>query len=146
MFAWRVIKMDEQKAKIVDHYLKQINGSLVGFRKTKKYFMREFSVLVTSYAEERQDVTIDDLHEEFGTPESFASQFTERTEYAELLKRAKKKSLLWMIAAIVGIVVIACLICFIVYLISQYGEKDIVSGVYEPAEKISKISQSGGRV
>ena len=138
--------MDEQKKQTIDRYLKEVSENLVASRRTKKFFIREFSDLVTSYAGEREDVTIDDLYNEFGKPEVFASQFTDRAEYANLLKKAEKKARLWMILAIGGIVVIAALICFIVYLIKLYGGTITISDAYEPTEITKEIAKTGGKL
>ena len=114
----------------VRQYIKEVSDRLICPKGTKKFFMVQFEDLVCSYAAEHPEASYSELCKEFGEPEKISTDIVEKAEYREMLKKAKKKTVLWIAVAAVAVVIIAFLIWFIAYLIKEYGSVYTVSPAY----------------
>lgn len=96
--------MRNHNDKIIKQYLKEVADNIVCGKGVKRFYMNEIKQILVSYSDNKSDLTLEDLHREFGSPEKFATNLSERDEYSDLLKKAKKKSNVWMCIGIAFIV------------------------------------------
>lgn len=114
--------METKNDLLIQQYLKEVSPHILFPKKTKKkFFLRELKTVLSSYAEEHPDLSIDMLYKEFGAPEEFTNGLLDRKDYADLLKKANRRMHIWRCVSI-GFAVLAVLcICVIVYLMITYG-------------------------
>ena len=128
----------------VKQYIKEVSDRLICPKGTKKFFMAQFEDMVCSYADEHPDVSYGELCKEFGMPEKISTDIVEKAEYREMLKKAKKKTTIWIIVAAIAVVIIALLIGLVVYLIKEYGGEVAVSPVYGAETIVQAVNNFGG--
>lgn len=103
------------KNKIVRQYLKEVKSNVVCETGSKGFIIRELQQGIVSFAEETPDLTLQDLYAEFGTPKEFALHLSDREDFPDLIKMAKKKAFLWRCLGIAGIVLaVVAFICAII--------------------------------
>ena len=115
---------------LIRRYLKSVSKKLNCKRSVKSAFIRELKDSVTSFTEDKQAVTTDELYAEFGTPEEISEGFMDRKDYAALLEKAKKTSLRWRLIWIGVAVVALVIILFLVYVIRDSAGTVTVSNAY----------------
>lgn len=94
--------------RIVEDYLRNVNQSLDCAKDMKKALISEIEQQVTDLEEKIQDITLDDLYREIGTPEEIAQGFEDREDIDRIRKKAAKyKKIKWI-----------CLICSILAMIT----------------------------
>lgn len=94
----------------------------------KHVFWKEFQLRLKEFAEETEDLTVETLVEEFGTPEEIARHFFER-EDIEACKEKAKRYLRWKIGAIVAGALLVISIIAIITLIDHFGGYHYVSEI-----------------
>ena len=123
----------------VRQYIKEVSDRLICPKGTKKFFMVQFEDLVCSYAAEHPDASYGELCKEFGEPEKISTDIVEKAEYREMLKKAKKKTTIWIIVAVIAVAIIVFLIWFIAYLIKTYSGTYAVSPAMDPETVAASI-------
>lgn len=76
--------------RIVEDYLRNVNQSLDCAKDMKKALISEIEQQVTDLEEKIQDITLDDLYREIGTPEEIAQGFENREDIDRIRKKAAK--------------------------------------------------------
>ena len=114
---------------IIKEYLDRVSAGMTYPKRTKKYFLQELETLIESYIAEHPDATVQDLENEFGKPEEYKTNLADKETYREMLKRAEKKTRLFLILCIVIGIVAVLAICFIIYLIDRYGGTTIITNI-----------------
>lgn len=107
--------------KIIKQYLKEVTNNIVCDKKIKFFYINEIKQHLMSYASDKPELSLDDLIEEFGSPEVFANQLSDRDEYAVFYKKAKKKAKRWTIIGGVAILLLIIAVIVIFRLIDLYG-------------------------
>ena len=79
----------------------------------KLFYINEIKQHLMNYASDKPELSLDDLVEEFGSPEVFANQLSARNKYAVFYQKAKKNSKRWMI---IGCVSVALLLNSSIYI------------------------------
>ncbi len=113
--------MRERNNKIIKQYLKEVADNIVCNKSVKRFYMNEIKQILGSYSDGKPELTLEDLHREFGSPEKFATDLSGRDEFSDLLKKAKKKSNVWMCIGIAFIVLFIVAVWFIVYILPNLG-------------------------
>lgn len=121
------IKMND---KIVQKYLKDVENCLHISRSMKSVFVHELKDSVTSFVEGNENITLEMLLDEFGTPEDISAGFSDRRDYEELLKKADKKARVWRYVGILAFLIIIVVVCFAVFAVNKYGGDVYVSNTY----------------
>ena len=106
---------------IKDKYLREVESGMEYSKRTKKYFLKELCPLIDEYIAEHPEATVEDLYVEFGRPNDYKNNLADNEVYAAMLKKAEKRSRLFLILCIVLGIIAALAIAFVVYLISRYS-------------------------
>ena len=114
---------------IKKEYLDRVSAGMTYPKRTKKYFLQELGSLIESYIAEHPDATVKDLENEFGKPEEYKTNLADKETYREMLKRAEKKTRLFLILCIILGIVTVLAICFIIYLIDIYGGTTYITNI-----------------
>lgn len=109
---------------IIKQYLKEVSAELNCPKSVKSVYASELRNDILNYFSNNDSVSIDDLYDNFGTPESIADGFFDKSDYKRLLKKAKKKSLYWKLV-VVGLVIICIAIIFLLICIVQNSAGNI---------------------
>lgn len=120
-----MIKMNSIKEK----YLREVESGMEYPKRTKKYFLKELCPLIDEYIAEHPEATVEDLYVEFGRPNDYKNNLADNEVYAAMLKKAEKKSRIFLILCIAFGIIAALAIAFIVYLIRQYSGTTGVSNI-----------------
>ena len=110
-----------------DRYVKDACDHLICGKAIKKSFSKELKLLLASYVEEHPDATKEDLEKEFGDPRSFAAGLSEREDYARILQRARRRTVVWIVIASLLALAAAFLVWFVVYLVKHYSGTIVIS-------------------
>ncbi len=113
----------------VKEYLDKVGAAMDYPKRTKKYFLKELGKLIENYIAEHPDATVHDLENEFGKPEEYKDSLADKSTYCEMLKKAEKKSRIFLILCIIlGIVAVLAIIA-VVLLIKEYGSTVTISNI-----------------
>lgn len=112
--------------KIIKRYLKDVTNNIVCDKKIKLFYINEIKQHLMSYASDKPELSIDDLIEEFGSPEVFANQLSDRDEYAVFYQKAKRNAKRWMVIGSVSIFLLLIAVIVIFNLADVYGGSVIV--------------------
>ena len=115
---------------IKDKYLREVESGMEYSKRTKKYFLKELCPLIDEYIAEHPEATVEDLYGEFGRPNDYKNTLADNEVYAAMLKKAEKKSRLFLILCIVLGIIAVLAIAFIIYLIREYGGTTEVSNIH----------------
>ncbi len=100
-------------------------------RKTKKYFLKELTPQIDCYCSDHPDATLDDLYLEFGNPDEFSENLADSARFREMIRRAKKKTALFIFLSVVLALAAAVAVGFVVWLIYWYSGEIISIKVSE---------------
>ena len=125
----KISKADKQ---VIKQYLKEVRGKLICPLSMKSVFLGELKGSVLEYAENKENVTIEALYEEFGSPAEIADGFLDRTDYQELLKKAKKKLLLWRVISVVLLVLVIIIVLYFIKVCDDMGGTYTITEPYDP--------------
>lgn len=110
------------KKKIIQQYLKEVTSGLNCPRSLKSVFIGELKNEIAAFSDSREDITLSELYEKFGTVDAIAAGFYDRHDYEDLLKKAKKRAVIWkIISAVLLVVLIVVVIYFTDYIIHTGG-------------------------
>ena len=107
--------------KIINGYIKEVKKNLSCKKSESIFYTALLNDEINGFADEKENFTTEDLYKEFGTPESFAAKLLSNEDYHSLLKKTKKKALIWMVIAIAAIVLSAFCIYFISFMLDNMG-------------------------
>lgn len=96
-------------------YLKEVTANLDCPRSVRSVFRSELRSDIEDFAKDKPDLTVETLCEQFGSPDALSAEFIARSDYGELLQKAKKKAKKWRILCIVAAVLLVLAISMIVY-------------------------------
>ena len=107
--------------KVLNDYIKEVKKNLLCKKSDRIFYFSLIRDEIACFADEKENFTTEDLYKEFGTPESFAAKLLSNEEYHSLLKKAKKKALIWMIVAVAAIIVSVFCIGMISHMMEHSG-------------------------
>ncbi len=113
-------------SRLTTQYISEILKNLPFARKTRKYFLRELTPRIDCYCLEHPDATLDDLYLEFGSPETFSEDLADNARYREMIRTAKKKTVLFIVLSVVLALAAAVAVGFVIWLIWWYSVTGIV--------------------
>jgi len=117
---------------IINTYVKAIEIELKCSRALSSIFRKTFREQLYDFAEQcdvhGETITFERLSERFGLPDEVADSFFSRSDYGELLKKGKKKALIWKCAAFVGIVLLIVIVAVFILYIQKASGKITVTG------------------
>ena len=116
--------------KTVKQYLKLVSKRLSVPKALKTAFIHDFREPVASFAAEHEDVTVEDLFHEFGTPDELAHGFASRKDYDALLEKAKKVTFRWRLISVIAAMLIVALILLLVWIVHETSGVIVVSNYY----------------
>ncbi len=116
--------------KTVKQYLKLVSKRLSVPKALKTAFIHDFRESVASFAAEHEDVTVEDLFHEFGTPNELAHGFASRKDYEALLEKAKKVTFRWRLISFIAAILIVALILLLVWIVHETSGAIVVSNHY----------------
>lgn len=102
----------------IKQYLKEVSAKLSYPKGVKSVFLRQLKGDILAFAENNTTITVDELYSHFGTPEEIAAGFFDRDDYSAMLKKAKRRGVIWMCVGI-GTTVLLC--TAIIMIIAMYG-------------------------
>ncbi len=98
---------------LVKDYLREVSENLACSRSKKKYILNGLETLVSDYANEHPDCTMDDIKAEFGEPRTIQNELETKDEYVELAKKAKKRTAV-LVAIIVALAIAVALAVWLI--------------------------------
>ena len=111
-------KTDKQA---IRQYLKEVRKTLTCPMSVKSVFLGELKNTVLEYAGGKENITVEMLCAEFGSPTEIADGFLERSDYQKLLQKAKKKLRIWRVVSAILAVSVVLVILYLIYLCSEMG-------------------------
>lgn len=126
--------MKPSSKEIINTYVKAIEKDLKCSKALSYIFRNTLRAQLYDFAEQcathGESITYERLSERFGLPNEVADSFFSRSDYGELLKKAKKKTLIWKCAAYIGIVsLIVIVVVFILYIQKASGKITITGPI-----------------
>ncbi len=98
--------MNKEMKKIVNTYIKKIKPLLFCSTKTSRVFLSDFKTDIENFVEENNVSFVENIIEEFGTPESVARGFLSRADLNEIKKKVNFKKALLTVASLALIVLL----------------------------------------
>ena len=123
------MKMNKSK-QIISNYLKNVAKNLQVSRILKSTFIHELKDSVTSFVSENKNITIDDLYNEFGTPEEISEGFLDRKDFATLLKKSQITSFRLRIICICSVILCIIIFIFLIWVIHESSGTITVTDAY----------------
>ncbi|MGM9681334.1 MAG: DUF6120 family protein [Eubacteriales bacterium] len=111
----------------IKQYLKEVSGNLACPRSVKTIFLQELKSEILSRQDGKDPFTLSELYHDFGTPDEIADGFFDRNDYDNLLKKAKRRTIISMCISIVTLILLICAIWLIVELLLTFGGTVTVS-------------------
>ena len=107
----------------VKEYADKVYENLLCSKAARAFFMRELRQNLAAFVSEHEDAGYDELAAEFGDPTIFGGEFTDRLEYAELLRKARKKATFWKCVGIVlALITVAVIVLCLLFVHAVTGE------------------------
>ena len=116
---------------VISQYLREVKKGLRIDKALCGTVLGELKASVTEFCREKNDVSLEQLYAEFGTPEEISRSVIDREEYDTLLKRAKRKVLFWKIVAAFAVIAIVLLIAYTVRYMQSFGGTYTITN-YDP--------------
>ena len=117
---------------VIDTYVKAIEKDLKCSKALSSIFRKTLRAQLYDFAEQcavhGESITYERLSERFGLPNEVADSFFSRSDYGELLKKGKKKALIWKCAAFVGIVLLIVIVAVFILYIQKASGKITIKG------------------
>ena len=107
-------KTSRESKHAIKQYLKEVQKKLTCPLSVKSVFLGELKSNLLEYAEGKENITAEALCANFGDPKEIVDGFLERSDYQELLKKAKKKLQLWRVFSAVLAVLIVLTILYLI--------------------------------
>jgi len=111
----------------IKRYLKEVSAKLSCPRSVKSVFIRELKSDILASTEGKEDISLKELYDKFGTPDEISSGFFDRKDYDVLLKKARKRAAIGIGIGIISSIFLIAAIIIIIELISVYGGAVTVS-------------------
>lgn len=125
--------------KIINGYIKEVKKNLLCKKSESIFYTALLNDEINGFADEKENFTTEDLYKEFGTPESFAAKLLSNEEYHSLLKKAKKKALIWMIVAVAAIIVSVFCIGMISDMLEHLGGTITITNSFITGEALEQL-------
>lgn len=123
--------MKQNSEKTIRKYVKDVEKDLECSKALSSVFKKRFLEEIYDFAEQDnpngEAITYEALARHFGNPKEVADSFLSRSDYEELLKKAKKKALFWKCAAFIGIVLLIIAVILLILVARDAGGKITVS-------------------
>lgn len=124
--------MEQSSEKIIRAYVKEVKKDLKCSKSLSSVFRKSFLDEIHDFSEQcgaqGEAVTYEALVNHFGSPKEVANGFLDRSDYEELLKKAKRKALLWKCIAFIGIALLIFVIVLLILVARDAGGRVIVTG------------------
>ncbi|MDD4493142.1 MAG: hypothetical protein PHV32_02125 [Eubacteriales bacterium] len=124
--------MKPESKETINTYVKAIEKDLKCSKALSSIFRKTFREQLYDFAEQcavhGESITYERLSERFGLPNEVADSFFSRSDYGELLKKEKKKTLIWKCAVFVGIVLLIVIVAVFILYIQKASGKITVTG------------------
>ncbi len=115
----------------IKQYLREVSAKLSCPKGVKSVFLRQLKGEILAFADNSTTITVDELYSQFGTPEEIAAGFFDRDDYSAMLKKAKRRAVIWMCASIILAILLIFATYMIVQMLSDLGGTVIVGNNYE---------------
>ena len=119
--------------KVIRRYLKELTSELTCSRSMKCAFAGQMKNELLQFAKEHEDISVEDLYREFGTPEEVSGGFYDRKDYEKLLKKTKRIATIWKI---IGIVLFILFIIFVIYFAGIINSSNGTYYITEPKQLV----------
>ena len=119
--------------KVINQYLKDVGENTVCKKHQKKFYLNEIKNVLISYAENKPELTYEDLEKEFGSPKDFADRLSEKEEFPRLLKKANIKAVLW------AVFLIFCIAVLVFVIVLLYTMIEVYFGTYDTTDAIPSV-------
>ena len=116
---------------VISQYLREVKKGLRIDKALCGTVLGELKASVTEFCREKNDVSLEQLYAEFGTPEEISRSVIDREEYDTLLKRAKRKVLLWKVVAAFAVIAIAVFLAYTIKSLRSMGGTYTITN-YDP--------------
>ena len=120
--------MNKEKNKIIKDYVNDVAGALSCSRSLAYAFRGKFESEIREFVEDKEVITTEMLIERFGSPESIAEGFLDRSDYDQIIHKAKKQKVLLAFFVIILALLLTAASVFIVLLLNRYGSTIYISG------------------
>ena len=98
----------------IKQYLQEVSAMLCCPKGVKSVFLRQLKGEILDFMETNTTITVDELYNRFGTPEEIAAGFFDRDDYSAMLKKAKRRSKIWMGFCIVLAILLIVSSCYFI--------------------------------
>ncbi len=123
--------MDQNSKKTIDTYIKAVEKELKCSKMLTSVFRKKFLGEIYHYAEQvdtnGETITYENLSNRFGSPKGISDGFMSREDYTELLRKAKRKTILWRCVAVVGVALLIAAVILLIFVARDSGGKVTVT-------------------
>ena len=116
--------------KIIKMYVKAVLHELNCSKAMASVFRQKFLSEISDFAEENEEMSYETLVNRFGQPAEIAAGFFNRSDYEELLKKAKKKARIGIWIGIGAAILAAIAAGLCIYIIQKLGGTVTVSDAF----------------
>ncbi len=124
--------MKSENKEIIYTYVKAIEKDLKCSKALSSVFRKTLREQLYDFVEQcearGETITYESLSERFGLPNEVADSFFSRSDYEELMKKAKKKAFIWKCAAFAGIILLIVIVVIFALYIRDASGKIIITG------------------
>ncbi len=114
--------------KVVKSYLKEVSSVLDCNKALKSVFLSELREDIENFSNSGVVISKEKLYGEFGTPQDITHSFYSRNDYDVLLKKSKKKVIIWRIISVVFCILFIVVVCHFVELLDHsHGEVTVTN-------------------
>ena len=111
---------------IIRTYIEDVGKRMSYTKRVKKLFLKELTRQIKYYCTDHPDATLEDLYAEFGDPETFSEDLADNARYREMIRTAKKKTVLFIVLSVVLALAAAVAVGFVIRLIWWYSVTGVV--------------------
>ena len=109
-------------------YLKDVRRKLTCSLSVRSVFLGALKSDLLEYANGRETISVELLCAKFGTPAQIADGFLDRSDYQELLQKAKKKLQFWRVISVILAVFLILITLYFMHLCMQLGGHYTITG------------------
>ena len=99
--------MNTAQKKIIRHYITRIKSFFPTFYPKKRKIIFELKQALNCYCQEHNNFTLDELYDEFGSPQKYVSTIINNTPAEELLRNIRMKKCTVFIVGLIFVFVFA---------------------------------------
>ena len=92
-------------SKVINRYLAEVSDCLKCPRSVRKVFLRELRLQVKDFAANKENLSVEALCSQFGSPEEISNGFVTRDDYQILLRKAKRRTVILAVVAAVAVAI-----------------------------------------